>query len=120
MRNMEMLPMLPEPKWAEFSDEALRVLAGGAAWSLAYEARERREGALWYPTANPAAARRSGHFVVSISTTVLPAVDGTPFACTLRHESDETLCRLLSLVRRLAEKELVLRGCLSRKESADE
>lgn len=101
--------MIPEEQWPSLPRSIVEALANGATWLIVYEAKERKEGAHWYPTVNPEAARRTGHYVNAIARAALPAVDGKPYACTVRHESDEMLGKLLDMVALRARKELALR-----------
>lgn len=101
--------MLPDGAWAGLPEPVVKALADGAQWQFSSEAKERKEGASWYPTANPEVARRTGQYVNAIAHARLPVVRGVPYALTLRHESDEMLMRLLDVLRRRARREIDLR-----------
>lgn len=102
--------IFPEDQWARWPEPIVKALADGADWQLRHEAKERKDGAHWYPTANPDDARRTGHFVNTVAHATLPRVEDTPYACTVRHEDEETLYALLWLLRVRARKELEYRA----------
>jgi len=97
--------MIPEEQWATLPDEAVRSLATADGWRIEYEARERKEGAHWYPTVNPEAARRTGHFVNSIGRWRQEMEDGKVLALSLRDETDRGLGQLILITTHRAEHE---------------